>query len=256
MILVMDVGNTQIYGGVFDEQKILLRFRKSSKSGATSDEVGVFLRGLLRENDIDFQKIRHVAICTVVPDALHSLINCSIKYFNIDPFILGPGVKTGLNIKYKNPLEVGADRIANAVAGVHLHPNQNLIIVDFGTANTFCAISKNKEYLGGVITPGLKISSEALSSKTAKLPIVEIKAMDRALSKTTVESIQAGLYFGNLFIIKEMVAKIKQECFPSEEIKVIGTGGFSRLYEKENVFNEINGDLVLIGLSLALKINT
>lgn len=255
MILTMDVGNTQIFGGVFDNDKILLKFRKSSKMGTSSDEIGVFLRGLLRENDIDYKGISHVAICTVVPDIIHSLKNCSIKYFNKEPFVLGPGVKTGLNIKYKNPLEVGADRIANAVAGVNLFPDKNLIIVDFGTANTFCAISKKKEYLGGVITPGLKISLEALSSKTAKLPVVEILPMKKCLSKTTVESIQSGLYFGNLAIIKDMILRIKDECFQGEEVYVIGTGGFSRLYENENVFDEVLGDLVLIGLNLALRIN-
>lgn len=255
MILTMDVGNTQIFGGVFDNDKILFRFRKSSKQGTSSDEIGVFLRGLLRENNIDYKKIEHVAICTVVPDVIHSLKNCSIKYFGKEPFILGPGVKTGLNIKYKNPLEVGADRIANSVAGVNLFPDKNLIIVDFGTANTFCAISKKKEYLGGVITPGLRISLEALSSKTAKLPVVEIKPMEKALSRTTIESIQAGLYFGNLAIIKDMITRIKDECFNGEEAYVIGTGGFSRLYEKENVFDEVISDLVLVGLNLALRIN-
>ena len=255
MILTLDAGNSQIYGGLMKNGKILFRFRKSSKSNNSSDEIGVFLKGVLRENNQQAEKISNIAICTVVPDLLHSLKNCCYKYFDIDPFILGPGTKTGLNIKYKNPLEVGADRIANAVAGINLFPNKNIIIIDFGTANTFCVINKNKEYLGGVITPGIKISLEALALKTAKLPVVEIVPKKTVVAKTTVESIQTGLYFGNLAIIKYLIEKIKNESFQNEEVIVIGTGGFARMFEKEKVFDELLPDLVLVGLSFALKQN-
>ena len=150
MILCLDVGNSQIYGGVFSDGKLLLRFRRNSRTGASSDEIGIFLRSVLRENDLEPKSVTQIALCTVVPEVLHSLRNACTKYFNLTPFNLQAGVKTGLKIRYKNPLEVGADRIANAIAGMHLYPQQNLMIVDFGTATTFCAISADKEYLGEI----------------------------------------------------------------------------------------------------------
>ena len=140
----LDVGNSQIYGGVFDDGKLLLRFRRNSKTGASSDEIGIFLRSVLRENDIDPGEVKQIAVCTVVPEVLHSIKNACMKYFKLDPFVLQAGVKTGLKIRYKNPIEVGADRIANAIAGTTLYPQQNLLIIDFGTATTFCAVSSEK----------------------------------------------------------------------------------------------------------------
>ncbi|HAG90705.1 MAG TPA: pantothenate kinase, partial [Bdellovibrionales bacterium] len=137
MILCLDVGNSQIYGGVFKGEDIVLRFRKSSRNGQSSDETGVFLRSVLKENGLDPESVEKIAICTVVPESLHSLKNASRKYFGGEPFVLQAGVKTGLKIKYKNPLEVGADRIANAIAASQLFPNRNIIIIDFGTATTF-----------------------------------------------------------------------------------------------------------------------
>ncbi|HEX4924912.1 MAG TPA: type III pantothenate kinase, partial [Bdellovibrionales bacterium] len=204
MILALDVGNSQIYGGVFDGDKIKVRFRKISKTGASSDELGLFLRTVLRENGIDPEKIRQVAICSVVPDLVHSLKNCCQKYFKINPFILQAGIKTGLKIKYKNPLELGADRIANAIGATLLYPGRNLIVIDFGTATTFCAINRDKEYLGGLIHPGLRLSMEALESKTSRLPAVEIIAPKEVVGRSTVENIQAGLYYGHLAIIKDI----------------------------------------------------
>jgi type III pantothenate kinase len=179
MILSLDVGNTTIHGGVFDGDTLKAQFRRTSEFRASSDELGIFLRSVLRENDIDPTQITHIAICSVVPDAIHSLRNACLKYFKINPFLLQAGVKTGLKIKYRNPLEVGADRIANSIAGTLLYPDKNLLIVDFGTATTFCAITKEKDYLGGVIIAGLKISMEALETKTAKLPSVPVSTTDR-----------------------------------------------------------------------------
>ncbi|NJL24021.1 MAG: type III pantothenate kinase [Calothrix sp. SM1_5_4] len=256
MVLCLDVGNTQIYGGVFVDDKIRLRFRRNSRTGASSDEVGVFLRSVLRENDLDPKAVKQIAVCTVVPEVLHSLKNACMKYFNLNPFILQAGVKTGLRVRYKNPLEVGADRIANAIAGTHLYPQQNLLIIDFGTATTYCAISKDKDYLGGVITAGLKISMEALESRTSRLPAVEIIAPDECLAKTTVDSIQSGLYFGTIGQVKEIASRIGQEVFGGASPKVIGTGGFASLFAKAGIFDEESPDLVLSGLHLALKMNT
>lgn len=256
MILCLDVGNSQIYGGVFHEGKILLRFRRNSKSGASSDETGIFLRSVLRENDIDPKDIKQIALCTVVPEAMHSLKNACAKYFKLNPFVLQPGVKTGLKLRYKNPLEVGADRVANAVAGTHLYPGENLLIIDFGTATTFCAVTADKEYLGGVIIAGLKISMEALESRTSKLPSVEIIKPSECLAKTTVDSIQSGLFFGTIGQVKEIGARIAREGFDGVKPKVVGTGGFASLFAKAGIFDEENPDLVLHGLHTALKMNT
>lgn len=256
MILCLDVGNTQIFGGVFEDGKLRLRFRRNSRTGASSDEIGVFLRSVLRENDIDPRSVKQVAICTVVPEVLHSVRNACLKYFDLNPFVLQAGVKTGLRVRYKNPLEVGSDRIANAVAGTHLYPGENLLIIDFGTATTFCAVSKEKDYLGGVIIAGLRISMEALETRTSRLPAVEIVQPTECLAKTTVESIQSGLYYGTLGQVKEIGGRISQEAFGGSRPKIIGTGGIASLFNKSGIFDEENPDLVLHGLYIALKMNT
>lgn len=255
MILTIDVGNSQIYGGVFDDESIRLRFRRTSKSGASSDELGIFLRSVLRENNIDPQLVDRIGICTVVPEVSHSLRNACVKYFDRNPFMLQAGVKTGLKIRYKNPIEVGADRIANAIAAVQEYPNQDLMIIDFGTATTFCAINASKEYLGGVITAGVRISMEALETKTSKLPAVEIIKPEQCLGRTTIESIQSGLYYGSIGQVKEIRDRISEEAFGGRKPKVIGTGGFASLLNQAGIFDEENSDLVLKGIRLALSMN-
>lgn len=264
MILALDIGNSQIHGGLFvphesgtETDSIKIQFRKNTKDGYSSDEVGLFLRSVLRENGIDPAKIEQIAICSVVPDVVHSLKNACAKYFkHAETFMLQPGVKTGLNIKYRNPLEVGADRIANAIAGTQLFPGKNLILVDFGTATTFDVVTADKEYLGGMILPGLRISMEALELRTAKLPSVEILNPKEIVGRSTVESIQSGLYFSNLHALKGISAQIRKEYFDdSADTLVIGTGGFSRLFEKESVFDAIIPELVLIGLYRALRMS-
>jgi len=256
MILTLDVGNSQIFGGVFEKEKLKFRFRKTSKTGGSSDEIGVFLRSVLKENNFDPAEVTHIAMCSVVPDAVYSIRNACKKYFNLNPFLLQAGVKTGLKINYRNPLEVGADRIANSIAAAQLYPKKNLIIVDLGTATTFCAISKDKDYMGGAIVAGLRLSMEALESKTAKLPSVEILPMKEALGRSTVESIQSGLYFGHVGTMREITQRMTHECFGGEKPFVIGTGGFSSLFESEKVFDVTHPDLVLQGLMMALKMNS
>ena len=257
MILCLDVGNSHIHGGVFKEDKILLQFRKTSGFKSSSDELGLFLKFVLRENDIDPSGIEKISICTVVPDILHSLKNACLKYFNQSPFILEAGVKTGLKIKYQNPVEVGTDRIANALACVHLFSQRNLIVVDFGTATTICVINKNKEYLGGSILPGIYISMEVLESKTAKLPTVEIKKPESVIGRSTITSIQSGLYYGHLKMVEGMISEVIREkkWFGMEKPFVVGSGGFSRLFEFQKIFDKIIPDLALRGLYLALTMN-
>lgn len=255
MILCLDVGNSQIYGGVFVHDELKFTFRKNSQENASSDEIGLFLKLVLRENGIEPEHIQHIALCSVVPDREHSLKNACRKYFGKSPFMLQAGIKSGLNIKYRNPLEVGADRIANAISAVHLFPEQNLIVVDLGTATTFCAISAEKEYLGGVIVPGMRISMEVLEAKTAKLPKVEIKKPDTVLGRSTVESIQSGIFYSHAATIEKITHELTKECFSSGKPIVIGTGGFANLFQDMNIFDHILSDLVLKGLYLALQKN-
>ena len=255
MILCIDVGNTQIHGGVFKGEELAVQFRKTARQQFSSDEIGIFLRSVLRENKIDADSIKGISICSVVPDLNHSLRSGCIKYFGIDPFFLKAGVKTGLKIRYRNPLEVGSDRIANAIAATKMFPNHNIIVVDFGTATTFCAISKAKDYLGGIILPGIRISMEVLESRAAQLPSVEIKNTESVLGRSSVESIQSGLFYGQVGIVKELKSRITREVFNDDEPVVIGTGGFSSLFENEGLFNLILPSLALKGLHLAYYLN-
>ena len=172
MLLCLDVGNTQIHGGVFDGDVLRCQFRKSTYPLGTTDELGIFFTTVLRENGLDPRIVTQVAICSVVPAALYSLRGAAEKYFRGEPFVLQAGVKTGLRIRYRNPQEVGADRIANAIAAVHQHPGRDLLVVDLGTATTIEVITAAGDYLGGAIMPGVGVSAETLASHTAKLPRV------------------------------------------------------------------------------------
>ncbi len=255
MILALDVGNSQIYCGLFDGGALQAQFRRTSTVRGSSDELGVFLRAALRENNIDPNAVRQIAACSVVPDINYSLRACCQKYFGLEPMILRPGVKTGLRISYKDPKEVGADRIADAMGAVKLFPGANLIVVDFGTATTVCAITKAREFLGGNIVPGLRLAMDALESKTAQLPSVEIRPVRTAIGRSTVESIQSGLYWSNVGMVRELVGRITRQAFQDAPPKVIATGGFCHLFNRENLFDEVVPDLILIGLLEALRLN-
>ncbi|KGE73406.1 type III pantothenate kinase [Spirochaeta lutea] len=257
-ILCLDVGNTQVYAGLYTPRgELTLRFRRTSGGQASADEYGVFLRGVLRENGIDPEKVRGIAMASVVPQGVYSLRRACQKYFDVEPFILQAGVKTGLQIAYRNPLEVGADRIANAIALSRLYPGRNGIVADFGTATTLDVVSGDKRYLGGAIAPGLRVSMEVLEQKTARLPSVEILRPDAVCGKSTVESIQAGLYYGQLGMVRELVERIRGEVFdPTAEPPIIlATGGFSHLFAGEGFFDAIEPDLVLAGLFAAWQLN-
>lgn len=254
MLLCLDVGNSHIYGGVFRGEEILLRFRHTSKV-STSDELGIFLKAVLRENNCSPEMISNIAICSVVPQLDYSLRAACLKYFTVEPFLLQAGVKTGLNIKYRNPIEVGADRIANAIAATHDNPGKNIIVIDFGTATTFCVINKQKAYLGGAILPGVRLSVDALATKTAKLPSVEIIKVDQVVGRSTIESIQSGVFYGALGACRELIDRIKTEIFAEEEVSVLATGGFASLFEKHEIYDQLVPDLVLQGIRLAAELN-
>ena len=255
MILALDIGNSQIFCGVFEREQLKVQVRYASKAQISSDEFGVFLRGALRENGVDPESIKTIGISSVVPELNYALRACSQKYFNVEPMILQPGVKTGLKIDYKDPKEVGSDRIADAIGAVKMFPNRDLILVDFGTATTVCAISKDKVFLGGNIMPGIRLSMEALEAKTSKLPSVEISSVREVIGKTTVDSIRNGLYWSNVGMIKEITSRISEEVFSENPPLKLATGGFSHLFDKENLFDHVVTDLILVGIVEALKIN-
>ncbi len=256
MILCLDVGNSQVVGGVFAGDELRFQFRMTAQAKPTSDELGVFLRTALRENAIDPAAIDAIAICSVVPDLIHSLRSACVKYFELEPFVLQPGVRTGLRIRYRDPREVGTDRIADAIAATHRFPGENLIIVDFGTATTVEVVTAERDYLGGAILPGVRLSMEALDAGTAKLPAVEIVGPSAAIGRSTTESIQAGLYFGSLGAIRLLIERVTEEVFDGRRPTVVATGGFSSLYRDEPDFDHIIPDLILHGLRLALAMNS
>ena len=255
MLLCLDIGNSQIYCGVFDGDQLSLQFRRTSTVRSSSGELGVFLRGALRENSVSPDDITNIAVCCVVPDMLYSLRSCCQKYFRIDPLIMRPGIKTGLRILYKDPKEVGADRIADAMGALKLYPDRNLIVVDFGTATTVCAVTKQREFLGGNIIPGVRLAMEALEEKTAQLPSVEIVPVDGAIGRSTVESIQSGLFWSNVGMVKELIARMSEEAFGDDLPVVIGTGGFAHLFDSVDLFDDVVSDLILVGLQEAVRLN-
>ncbi len=248
MLMCLDVGNTQIHGGIYEGAALKFQFRRNTSVGLSSDELGVFLRSVLRENGVDHNEITDIAICSVVPHMDYSLKSACIKYFTEKVMFVRPGLKTGLRIKYSNPLEVGADRIVNSVAAKNIYPDKNLIVVDFGTATTLDAISKEGDYLGGAILGGAKLMVSALESKTARLPSVEIKKPENACGVTTVESIQSGLYWSTFGGVKELIHQITKEKFRGDPPIVIGTGGMGQLFRESGLFEVYTPELVLKGL--------
>ena len=249
MILLVDVGNTNIVIGVYKDNDYIAGWRISTDSKKTSDEYGIQMIQLFNQNDLNPKEVKGIIISSVVPNIMHSLENMVKKSFNINPIIVGPGVKTGINIKYDNPKEVGADRIVNAVAGIEKY-GYPLILVDFGTATTFCAISERGEYLGGTIAPGIKISSEALFQRASKLPRVELLKSGTTICKSTVTAMQSGIIYGYVGLVDKIISMMKDEL-NCEGIKVVATGGLGKMIAKETSFiNYYDANLTLKGLQI------
>ena len=227
MLLVFDVGNTNMVLGIYKDNELIKDWRINTDKEKTSDEYGILISSLFKYEDIEMSEIKDVIISSVVPNVMHSLENFCIKYCNKQPLIVGPGIKTGLNIKYDNPKQVGADRIVNAVAGIEKY-GYPLILVDFGTATTFCAISERGEYLGGTIAPGIKISSEALFQRASKLPRVELLKPGTTICKSTVTAMQSGIIYGYVGLVDKIISMMKDEL-NCEGIKVVATGGLANL---------------------------
>ncbi|NME84171.1 type III pantothenate kinase [Clostridium sp. SM-530-WT-3G] len=258
MILLVDAGNTNIVLGVHDGKEYVASWRISSDAGKTSDEFSIQVMQLFNLSNIDSKDIEGVIVSSVVPNIMHSLENMLRKCFGHEPIIVGPGIKTGINIKYDNPREVGADRIVNAVAAYEIY-KKPVIIIDFGTATTFCAVRENGDYLGGCICPGIRISSDALFERAAKLPRVELEVPKSIICKNTVSSMQAGILFGYVGQVEYIVKKMKEEMKKSkfkEEPLVIATGGLANLIAKETkAIDKVDSDLTLEGLKILYEKN-
>ncbi len=257
MILVSDVGNTNIVIGIYDEKNLIAEWRLSTDPVRTSDEFGIQVYQLFDQNKMDPSEIQGVIISSVVPNIMYSLEHMFRKYFDVSPIVIGPGVKTGINIKYDNPKEVGADRIVNAVAAHELY-KKPLIIIDFGTATTFCAVTKNGDYLGGTICPGLKISSEALFQKAAKLPRIELQKPESVICKNTVTSMQSGVINGYIGQVEYLVTRMKKEMMimGEKEPLVVATGGVAALIAEDSPSVDlINRNLTLEGLRIIYEKN-
>ncbi|MCQ2565301.1 MAG: type III pantothenate kinase [Clostridia bacterium] len=252
MLVAFDVGNTNIVVGVYSGRQLLKSWRMETNYTKSADEYGMLLNQLFAYDGLDIHEVDDVIISTVVPSILYTLQHLSQKYFNRQAIVVGPGIKTGLVVKYDNPKQLGADRIVNAVAAVDQYEG-HLIVIDFGTATTICAITDNSEYLGGVIVPGIKISSDALFEKTAKLPKVEIEAPGHVICRNTNDGIKAGLVYGNIgmveYIVTRMKAEIAEYTGDNKPVTVIATGGLATLISDETTcIDHIDKLLTLTGL--------
>ena len=256
MLLVFDVGNTNIVMGSFDADKLMYDWRMSTDKDKTSDEYVVLIKQLLNYHNIQPSQIQDVIVSSVVPDLMYSLEHAIRKLFNLMPLLVETGINTGIDIQYDNPGQVGADRIVNAISGYHKYGGP-LIIVDFGTATTFCAVSKSGDYLGGTIAPGIKISSDALFQKAAKLPRIDLVKPGHVICKNTVSSMQSGIIYGYVGLIEYIVKKMKDELSPvPEAVKVIATGGLSTLIASETeMIDIVDKTITLEGLKIIYDMN-
>ncbi len=253
VLLAIDVGNTHTVVGVYEGDRLVRHWRVLSDPGRTSDEYGVLLWNLYRASELPIPTKSDIIVCSVVPPMTTVVEDLCRDFFHAEPLVVGPGIKTGMPILYDNPKEVGADRIVNAVAAFERH-RAGCIVVDFGTATTFDCVSPKGEYLGGVITPGLGISLDALVTRTAKLPRVELVRPPKVVGKNTVHAIQAGIVYGYVSLVDGLVGRIRDEL--GAAARVIATGGFASLLAPESTTIESFDEfLTLEGLRLIHRRN-
>lgn len=253
MLLALDVGNTHVTLGVYQGKNRKCHWRISTDRKGTADEYGILLQQLFATQNLVLKDITAVALSSVVPPLTASLVEMSKHYFHVDPLVIGPGVRTGMPIRFDNPREVGADRIVNGVGAYHLYGGP-AIVVDFGTATTFDVISAQGEYLGGAIAPGVGISTDALFSYAAKLPRVELIKPAQVIGKNTVACMQAGIMYGLIGQVEGVLSRMKEEI--PGQVFVVATGGHSALFEKEEgIVDQVDPYLTLEGLRIIYEMN-
>lgn len=253
MVLVFDVGNTNTVIGVFTGDCLVTQWRIRTDSLKTADEYGMMLRSLFESHEIDMGLVKAVVISSVVPSLMLEMEWMTDKYFHCKPLVIEPGVKTGLSIKYDNPREVGADRVVNAVAAYHKYGGP-LVIIDFGTATTFCVLNAQGEYLGGAIAPGIRISTEALVNRASKLPRVELVKPRSIIGRNTINSMQSGIIYGFVGQVEGIVNRMKKEI--GDNPRVVATGGLAPIIAREtDAIDIIDEFLTLDGLRLIYEMN-
>ncbi len=254
MLLAVDIGNTSTTLGVFDGEKLRATWHMATGVHRMSDEYAALLFNLLRQQGLETSDIKAVVLCSVVPPLISTFAELFERYFHISPLVVGAGVKTGVRIRMDNPREVGADRIADAAAAHHLYGGP-VIVIDLGTATTFGIISKEGDYIGGIIATGIATAAEALFTRTAQLPRVELSQHPKhVIGTNTVAAIQSGIIYGYASLVEGMLARIQKEL--GEKAKVVATGGYAELIARETkVIDVVNLDLTLIGLRLVYEMN-
>lgn len=254
MFLCIDIGNSVVHFGLFSHDNLILQLDFNSKDLVSAEQLSLFLIAAFKKENIDCHLLEKIMICSVFPALNYHIESMCKEYFAINPLFLTSDLNLGLKFHYNNPDEIGADRLANAIAAINLYPHKNIIIVDLGTATTICAISKHKEYFGGAIIPGMTSLVKSLASDTAKLPLIQIAKPKQSLGQNTSENISIGIYYGIMGAIKSNIEFISKHAFKSDNsFIVIGTGGFAHLYKDECLFNFIINELSLIGLTLITK---
>ncbi|WP_438348291.1 type III pantothenate kinase [Paenibacillus sp. FA6] len=254
MILVVDIGNTNIVLGIYKDRELAHHFRLSTARQSTVDEFGVLIYNLFRMSDISINDIEGVIISSVVPPLVNVFEDMCQKFIHITPLVVGPGIKTGLNLRYENPREVGADRIVTAVAAVSKY-KAPLVVVDFGTATTFDCIDREGNYLGGAIVPGIGIATEALYQRASKLPRIELEKPKKVIGRNTIHAMQSGIIFGYAGQVDGIIERIKIEM-GEPTLKVIATGGMAELVASETkTIDVVESMLTLEGLRLIYERN-
>jgi type III pantothenate kinase len=253
MFLAIDIGNTNVTLGIFDGEKLLCTWRLETDIHKMPDEYAATLITLLQFQKIAMTNIKEVALCSTVAPLIPTFIELLDEYLNISPLVIGPGVKTGIRIRMDNPREVGPDRIVNTVAGFRLYGGPT-IVVDLGTATTFDTISKEGDFIGGAIAPGPMTAAEALFSRTAALPRIQLIHPQKAIGTNTIAAMQSGVMFGYTGLVEGIVARIQKEL--GEKATVVATGGYGSIFAQEtDIFNVVNPDITLIGLRLIYQMN-
>ena len=254
MLLVIDVGNTHTVIGIFEGEEIRGHWRISTDFKKTEDEFAMLCKNLLAEQALNYTHIKAVAISCVVPPLIWILLQMSKTYFKVKPIIVNSGINLNINIKTDYPDELGADRIVNAVAAYNIY-GVPAIIIDYGTATTFCALDQHKNYIGGAIAPGIELSSNALFEKTAKLPEVELIEPKNAIGKNTIQAMQSGVYLGHIGLTRELVKRFKKELRGNP--KVIATGGLAELIGRScPIIDKVDPLLTLRGLKIIYQLNS